>query len=57
MGLSEEDWARFGRWMMIVGGLTSISLALYHEQNMVSSLLKIWVAAFGIYCVYLGFFK
>lgn len=57
MKLSEKDWAIFGRWMMIVGGVTSISLALYRNEDVISWMLRIWVVAFGIYCFYLGFFK
>ncbi len=57
MKLSEKNWANFGRWMMIIGGIVCISLAFYNQQDIVSWLLKIWGVSFGIYCIYIGLFK
>lgn len=57
MKLSQENWAKFGRWMMIVGGVTSICLALYRKEDVISWLLRIWVISFGLYCIYIAFAK
>jgi hypothetical protein len=57
MELNQKDWASFGRWMMIVSGITCISLALYRNEDVISWLLRIWVIAFGLYCIYIAFFR
>jgi len=57
MKLSQKDWASFGKWMMIVSGITCISLALYKKEDVISWLLRIWVVAFGLYCIYIAFSK
>ena len=55
--LSLTDWAKFGRWMMIVSGIICISLALYNGPDFISWFLRIWVISFGLYCIYIGLWK
>jgi len=57
MKLNKEDWARFGRWMMVISGIVLISLALYGKEDIVSWLLRIWGGLFGIYCIYIAIYK
>lgn len=57
MKLSIEDWAKFGRWMMVISGIACICLGLYQNTDMLSWLLRFWVISFGLYCIYIGLFK
>ena len=51
---SLTNWAKFGRWMMLVSGIACISLALHQSQDVISWFLRIWVISFGLYCIYIG---
>lgn len=57
MKLSEKDWAKFGRWMMVISGIFCLIIGFYDKEDLISLALKIWVVSFGIYCIYIALFK
>lgn len=54
MKLSQKEFARLGRWMLVCSGLVCLTIAFYWEKDVISTLLRVWSGFFGIYCIYVG---
>ncbi len=50
----EREWAQAGKALLAISGLACMGLGLYHGQDNLSLILRIWVGGFGAFSVFVA---
>ncbi|MBM3308970.1 MAG: hypothetical protein FJY77_01830 [Candidatus Altiarchaeales archaeon] len=51
MLLTEDQWAKFGKTMMLFSGVILILFPLYSKQDAIHTFMKLWVMLYGLACI------
>jgi hypothetical membrane protein len=55
MLLTRDQWAKFGKTMMLFSGIILILFPLYSKEDAIHAFMKLWVMLYGLACILIYF--